>query len=746
MKDDPCGCSCAAPPDLAALRKHAGRFARFESGAIGETVALDDGSTRPTLAALIAAIGAPVQATGPAPWLGWEPVSEDPAVQALVAFSATAGAPLLLRPGQRAYIDVGPGGHFAFSQLQRAVALAASWGYDDAVRIRLMPGEHSLTTPIRAAPGRLTVIEGWRGTDGKLWSERTIQSLSIAPGGVAPDGGSGLQKTIITATLSSVEGIAPGQTIRLACDEWAASSRTLDQIEATDSCAGVFRVESVDAAARRIVVFGRDHRTAFPIQPVPAASHKCLVAHSWVKAAAAFLDGAFIAGDTTRTAPRGDFRLSLALDMWDAPGRSVGVLIHYGSALGSEPYELWVHGAERSGVWAIAGTIFVQGLCASGNGINLAGQEGHLIGAFQARLTQARNFAAVSSLYGFFVGSLGHFHGGYAGVYCDQTRMSVPYARSHGGAYAISCTGGGVTVQGNATPGRSYLDGSRGCATITGEGAPGSANVKITEETAFRNANVVVRGGGLVIGPNAAELTGVTRGRVGASGGWIETVDAMSAADLDVTYFVHAVSGSDDAGDGSAAAPFATIRNAIRMAPAGCALTIHLLSDYASAGRTAEAVVNRSLRMIRIQGSNAAGARILRRWDFANHDHGDGTYSIGGIVLSELRAPPIMSYDNLVLAFPAPPATGNPNAYNALVGRDLHALGPAVASVRLLRCEIQRGAGATAWIVGASRGFVDLDVTSTTFPAAQAGRWIEGAGAAGAAPPAWARLRGLATV
>ncbi|MDD2870071.1 hypothetical protein [Neomegalonema sp.] len=674
------------------------------------------------------------------------PPAADELVQARVAEVITTGARLVLQADQTAYLDIGEGGHFPIGEIQRALNLAASWDGCGRVVVRLRPGEHVMTVQAKAPPGALTIVEGWRGADGKLWAERTIEALSIAPGGpLDPALPLGAQRTVITATLDSVSGIVAGQTIRLACDEWASSTRTAAQIEVTDACAGVFRVVSVTAATRRMVVHGVDRRTAFPVQPVPVG-HKCLVPYSWCRTAVDFAGGAFVAGDSNVGLPRSDLRLNLALDVTDSRGRSVGALAHYGSTLTWRPYELWIHGADRNGIWAIGADLCGHGLCVSGCGANVVGQEGHRITLFQPRLTQARDYAAVSSLFGSWVSSLGHFHGGHSTIYCNRTNMSTPYARSHGGFYAAHVERGQLTLEGHVTEGRSYLHGERGAMTILGGGPTGSAIVQITEATDFGNRAIAVRGGGLLLGVTAAPLTGVARGRVTNSGGWIGGVDEMPTLDLGVTFFVNSATGSDTTGDGSAGAPYATIRQAIRSAPSGCALTINLLSDYSSAGRTAESVVNKPFQFIRIQGANVNSARIKRTWTFANHDHGDGTYSVGGLVFSELHGPIDVTLDSLGLRFPAAPETGTPSPYNALIGRDLHALGPSRASLRLLRCDIERPAAATAWIVGASRGFVELDVQAGSWPTAQAGKWIDGAGAAGAAAPAWARLRGLTTL
>ncbi|MDD2870139.1 hypothetical protein [Neomegalonema sp.] len=489
----------------------------------------------PDLAARLAALqtaaeGGAAQVSGPADWSGLIPAPtihappEDPAIQALVSAAVTGGAPLLLRPGQVAYIDVGPGGHLSFARLQDAVAFQAAWGGAPAVVIRLTPGRHILTQGIRCAQSSLTRIDGARGADGKLWRTLQITGGSIgASGPVNPALPAALQNLVMTVSLDDVSGLAPGWLVRLV--PTSAEGETLDQRETADNLAGVFRIQSVNAAAKTITVHGRTYgRTDFPAFSV---SGECRVFHSMLEAPPDWRGGAFVIGSDVTVGPPQRMELNVALDLTTAAATSVAVLVFYGGALTWAPYALNISGGVRSGIWNVAGVVHGFGLCVSHARVCLQNQQGFVSNTYRATLTHAHEYALVGSAGGSIVASQSQYHGGTgAAVFADTAYVWIPGARAHGARHPLFAQEQGrIDAEGLAQAGRSYIRPAPGgySARILGMGATGSSLVKIDALTKFiaERPDISVEGGGLVLGDNEAEFTGVTPGVVTKWGGYI---------------------------------------------------------------------------------------------------------------------------------------------------------------------------------------------------------------------------------
>lgn len=692
-----------------------------------------------------------VQTLGPAPWSGAIPAptihapSEDPAVQALVGAAVANGAPLLLRPGQTAYIDVGPkesGGMLPFSRLQDAVAFQAAWGGAPAVVIRLTPGKHVLTQGIRCAHDVLTRIDGARGADGKLWRTVQIVGGSIAAvGPVNPALRNGLQNLVMTVRVNDLSGVAPGWLVRLM--PVSAPGETLDQRETADNLAGVFRVQSVDAVARTFTVHGRSYgRTEFPAF---AVSGECRIFHSVVEAPSTWRGGAFVIGDDVTVGPPQRMELNLAIDLTTSTESSVAVLVFYGGALTWAPYSLNVSGGVRSGIWNVAGTVHGFGLCVSHARVCLQNQQGFVSNTYRATLTHAFEYALIGSGGGNIVASQSQYHGGSgAAVFADTAYVWIPGARAHGARHPLFAQEQGrIDAEGlAANAGRdSYVRPPPGgySARILGMGATGSSLLKIDGNTTFiaERPDISVEGGGLMLGANAADFTGVTPGVVTKWGGYIRTIRDMPEAGPEALVYVHQASGDDATGDGSSSRPFRSIRQAFRAA-IGPVLHIGLMTDYLRGANELEASLPNFLSHVRIFGSSGSGALTTRALTLTNWLPPDAptTYGAGFLAVPPSAGPIHVDFQRLTISFPAPPGGGRATrAYqDGLVTRTASTLGPSLLSVSLSHGEIIRAAGSTGCVVASVYRKRAVLVDAMTYDgAACAGKWIAGV-AAGAAP------------
>ncbi len=318
------------------------------------------------------------------------------------------------------------------------------------------------------------------------------------------------------------------------------------------------------------------------------------------------------------------------------------------------------------------------------------------------------------------------------------------------GAYAQQ--GAQIRIEGDAMPGRSsYVGGQEGAVQAWGLGPFGSTVVRISDTTDFRNPRVFVEAGGMLLGESAAPLTGVTAGVVTREGGWLPTIHDMPAdveTGLDVRFHVHQGEGDDAAGDGSAARPYRSIRQAIRTAPPLAALTVVLLSDYVRGATELEVSLASPLTQIRIIGASSSGRYVNRTLTLTNFLFPDGaSYGAGFLAAPREHGRLTVGLEFLTIRFPAPPGGGlTTRGYqDGLVGRTAADLGPPDLFVGLRSTTLEREAGATGLVIASPYGKRALWADAVIHGPDMAGRWVAGV-AAGAAPDGNVVSSNLATL
>jgi len=187
-------------------------------------------------------------------------------------------------------------------------------------------------------------------------------------------------------------------------------------------------------------------------------------------------------------------------------------------------------------------------------------------------------------------------------------------------------------------------------------------------------------------------------------------------------FSVDAINGDDD-NDGSQDAPFKTLIKAINGAPDGGFTTIRLLSDVELTVTRANLPANGSVQILGIGGYRTLRLPLLEYV-------GGGPYDLEMAGFYALVSTSL-SMRTVRLELPARPDAGQSileNTQSAVIGTG-GLVGPGFIDLDLHGCQVTLPPVSVGVMVGASAGSVSLKVSSTSFPASLAGRWVTGIGA-----------------